>query len=187
MFLWLRYLSFTCLFNVFLCNCVCFLWTVELNLICIAYVGSIYIITLETTKVPPTMACPINGRLYLTNWYDHSCILGLFTLFELSIYRFFINLRIHEFHGEYSVALCNEAIIALVILYTCTQQLCVHISLFNHSCSSNDMSDCAYGAYQTNRLYENNDNFDFPASLSSSLTNPIIFTINSYQVSQDNS
>lgn len=39
------------------------------------------------------------------------------------------------------------------------------------------MATCAFGNYQTDRLYENNDNFNFPASLSSSLVNPIIFTI----------
>ncbi|XP_072174362.1 uncharacterized protein [Diadema setosum] len=51
---------------------------------------------------------------------------------------------------------------------------------FDQYRGNNDVTDCDYGNYETDRLYENNDNFNFPTSLSSSVSNPIVFTINSF-------
>ena len=45
------------------------------------------------------------------------------------------------------------------------------------------MTECAYGNFQTDRIYENNDDFDFPSALASNLVNPIVWTVNSWSVS----
>nr|XP_054751706.1 fibropellin-1-like [Lytechinus pictus] len=42
------------------------------------------------------------------------------------------------------------------------------------------MAHCDYGNYVTKRLYENNDDFNFPSSLNDNLVNPIILTINQW-------
>ncbi|XP_030855816.1 fibropellin-1 [Strongylocentrotus purpuratus] len=47
---------------------------------------------------------------------------------------------------------------------------------------NNDMTDCAYGNFQTDRLYENNDDFSFPSALTSKLVNPIVLTVNSWSI-----
>eukprot|EP00057_Strongylocentrotus_purpuratus_P004555 XP_003728945.1 PREDICTED: fibropellin-1 [Strongylocentrotus purpuratus] len=45
---------------------------------------------------------------------------------------------------------------------------------------NNYMTDCAYGNFQTDRLYENNDDFSFPSILADDLVNPIVLIINSW-------
>eukprot|EP00057_Strongylocentrotus_purpuratus_P006198 XP_011660672.1 PREDICTED: delta-like protein B [Strongylocentrotus purpuratus] len=45
---------------------------------------------------------------------------------------------------------------------------------------NNDMTDCAHGNFQTNHIYDNNDDFSFPSILASNLVNPIVLTIKSW-------
>nr|XP_054774538.1 uncharacterized protein LOC129282693 [Lytechinus pictus] len=51
---------------------------------------------------------------------------------------------------------------------------------FDEYGGNNNMAQCDYGNYETNLLYEHNDDFNFPGSLNDNLLNPFILTINQW-------